>query len=236
MISGDDEHLGTDPGTAIEKVVAVGEEQTVGWFRFWFDDQRWEWSDEVARMHGYAPGEVTPTTELLLAHKHPDDRDRVSNVIVTSVHDHEPFTSSHRIVDTAGREHQVIVVSDSITDDEGAIIGTAGYYIDVTAAVTAQRNHVVDELLPDLVEHRGIIEQAKGMLMMAYGVGADQAFRVLTWRSQATNTKLRTLAAALVSAVTSRPPPPVNWRSAFDHLLLTVHEQIPRQETAGHQG
>ena len=25
----------------------------VGSFRFWFVGQRWEWSDEVARMHGY---------------------------------------------------------------------------------------------------------------------------------------------------------------------------------------
>jgi hypothetical protein len=40
----------------------------VGAFRFWFVGQRWEWSDEVALMHGYEPGSVVPTTELLLSH------------------------------------------------------------------------------------------------------------------------------------------------------------------------
>jgi hypothetical protein len=56
---------------AVARVVGAGTPQTTGSFRFWFADQRWEWSDEVAAMHGYAPDSVTPTTELLLAHKHP---------------------------------------------------------------------------------------------------------------------------------------------------------------------
>ena len=34
--------------------------QRVGAFRFYFDDQRWEWSEQVQRMHGYLPGTVTP--------------------------------------------------------------------------------------------------------------------------------------------------------------------------------
>jgi hypothetical protein len=62
--------------------------QATGNFRFWYDDQRWEWSDKVAAIHGYAPGSMTPTTELLPSHKHPEDRDHVE-----SVHNHEPFCS-----------------------------------------------------------------------------------------------------------------------------------------------
>jgi hypothetical protein len=44
-----------------------------GWYRFYFADERWEWSTQVAQIHGYEPGSVTPTTELVLSHKHPDD-------------------------------------------------------------------------------------------------------------------------------------------------------------------
>jgi hypothetical protein len=44
----------------------TGKYLNVGSFRFWFVGQRWEWSDEVARMHGYEPGSVVPTTKLLL--------------------------------------------------------------------------------------------------------------------------------------------------------------------------
>ena len=47
--------------------------EQVGWFRFYFDSELWEWSPEVQRMHGYEPGSVSPTTELVLSHKHPDD-------------------------------------------------------------------------------------------------------------------------------------------------------------------
>ena len=63
---------------------------------------RWEWSDVVARMHGYEPGTVTPTTELILAHKHPDDRQHVAMLIEQVRRDGRSFSSRHRIVDTGG--------------------------------------------------------------------------------------------------------------------------------------
>jgi hypothetical protein len=54
----------------------------VGGFRYLVRDERWEWSDEVAQMHGYAPGTITPTTELVLAHRHPDDKATVGDLVV----------------------------------------------------------------------------------------------------------------------------------------------------------
>ena len=65
----------------VEQALAGGAPQRVGWFRFYFADQRWEWSEQVQRMHGYEPGTVTPTTELVLSHKHPDDRGQVAATI-----------------------------------------------------------------------------------------------------------------------------------------------------------
>ena len=35
-----------------------------GSFSYHARKDRWEWSDEVAAMHGYEPGAVDPTTEL----------------------------------------------------------------------------------------------------------------------------------------------------------------------------
>lgn len=49
------------------------------------------------------------------------------------------------------------------------------------------------------MEHRGVIEQAKGMLMAAHRCSADEAFDMLRRRSQAENRKLRDLAADLVA-------------------------------------
>lgn len=62
--------------------------------------------------------------------------------------------------------------------------------------------------------------------MAAYGISAEQAFRVLSWRSQETNTKLRSLAEQLVSEVVHLGGWPTQGRTSFDHLLLTVHERV----------
>jgi hypothetical protein len=203
----------------------------VGSFRFWFDGERWEWSDEVARMHGYEPGTVAPTTELMLSHKHPDDREHVRDLLQQALHSGESFSSRHRFVDTAGGVHDAIVVADCIVDESGAVTGTAGYYIDLTStfdeARYESRQEVLDEALPDLFESRAAIEQAKGVMMAVYRVSPDQAFGVLQWRSQETNVKLRTLAKRLIHEVSSMPPMSAAVRSQFDRLLLTVHERIP---------
>ncbi|WP_107657062.1 PAS and ANTAR domain-containing protein [Nocardia suismassiliense] len=231
---------------AVERVVGAGTPLGTGGFRFWFADRRWEWSDELARMHGYRPGEVEPTTELLLAHKHPDDRDRVEAVLVTSVEDDSPFSSSHRIVDTGGGGHQVIVVSQPMHDDAGETIGTTGFYVDITetladghdltpqsaaASDVHSNDHsgdgqgpTFDVMLPELLTARAAIEQAKGVLMVIYGINPEQAFRVLRWRSQETNTKLRVLAERLVAGLYDVPAAEAAMRSRIDHLLLTAHE------------
>lgn len=199
----------------------------VGAFRFWFVGQRWEWSDEVARMHGYEPGSVAPTTELLLSHKHPDDRAHVQELLDQALHSKGSFSSRHRFIDTAGGVHDAIVVADRMSDETGAVVGTAGYYIDLTDAFGETRQEVLDETLPGLFEARAVIEQAKGVLMAIYRVSAEQAFGVLRWRSQETNTKLRALAKQLLTEVATLPPPAADVQSGFDHLLLTVHQRVP---------
>ncbi|MGW5072586.1 PAS and ANTAR domain-containing protein [Rhodococcus sp. NPDC004095] len=198
-----------------------GRLERVGSFRFLFDGERWEWSDAVARMHGYEPGEVTPTTELLLEHKHPDDRDGVAGLLQRVLHDGEPFSSRHRIVDTAGHVRHVVVVGHRIMEGDRPV-GTAGFYVDVTSSVQADTHRTITETLPGLVESRAVIEQAKGALMVVYGIDADRAFDVLTWRSQESNVKLRVIAEQLVEALPGAVDLPAGLRGRFDHLLLTT--------------
>ncbi|WP_050947805.1 PAS and ANTAR domain-containing protein [Mycobacterium xenopi] len=211
----------------------VGENLTVGAFRFWFVGQRWEWSDELARMYGYEPGSVQPTTQLVLSHKHPDDRAHVQELLDQALQSQTSFSSRHRFVDTAGKVHDAIVVADRMLDDNGAVVGTEGYYIDLTGAFDEARDEtrqeVLDEALPELLESRAVIEQAKGMLMAIYRISAEQAFRVLRWRSQETNVKLRALAQQLVTEVTAAVPMPLAVQNRFDHLLLTVHDRVPAE-------
>jgi hypothetical protein len=207
------------------------EKPGVGSFRFWFVGQHWEWSDELARMHGYEPGTVEPTTELLLSHKHPDDRGHVQDLLDRALLSKTSFSSRHRFIDTAGVVHDAIVVADRMSDDSGAVVGTAGYYLDLTATFTENRQSALDEALPDLFEARAIIEQAKGILMAIYRVSPEQAFGVLRWRSQETNTKLRSLAKQIITEISTQPPPSDDIQATFDHLLLTVHQRIPGESS-----
>ncbi len=70
---------GSDTGTdgyvpqPLDKALLGGRPQLVGTFEYRYDTDTWSWSDTVARLHGYEPGTVEPTTELVLSHKHPDD-------------------------------------------------------------------------------------------------------------------------------------------------------------------
>jgi ANTAR domain/PAS fold len=216
---------------APEAVEAAPGYLNVGTVRFWFVGQRWEWSDEVARMHGYEPGTVVPTTKLLLPHRHPDDPAHVQELLDTALLSEESFSSRHRFVDTAGNVHDAIVVADRMLDDSGAVVGSAGYYIDLTDTFDETRHQtrreVLDEALPDLFENRAAIEQAKGVLMYVYRISSEQAFRVLQWRSQETNVKLRALAKQLLDEVATLPSPTPGVQSQFDHVLLTVHERVP---------
>jgi PAS domain S-box-containing protein len=201
--------------TAVDLVIGAGEPQRVGRFGFFVDGQRWEWSDAVARMHGYDPGTVEPTTELLLRHQHPDDRQQVAAVL-DRVLQGEPFSSRHRIIDTAGQTHWVVVVGDRTLDHDGAIVGTSGFYIDVTEALQSDITTVVSEVATS----RARIEQAKGVLMAAYGLSAERAFDILVWRSQETNIKLRDFAARFLGAITGKVPP--TGLSYIDQALLTI--------------
>lgn len=177
-------------------VMAGGDTQITGRFQFFLADQRWVWSDALARMHGYQPGQVQPTTELMLSHKHPDDRATVAEIL-HRVHEGGLFSSRHRMIDANGTTHWVVVVSDHMMDQDGQVIGTQGYYIDVTTGAQSD----LTAAMASVVKSRAIIEQAKGVLMAAYGIDADRAFGILRWRSRETGVKLKDVAAHIIEAL-----------------------------------
>jgi PAS domain S-box-containing protein len=214
-----------DMGVDVERILD-GPAQPVGAFRFYFAGERWEWSPEVAAMHGYKPGTVEVTTQLLLAHKHPDDRQQVQRALFRSLETRTPFSSRHRIIDTAGQVHHVVVISDAMTDAEGTLVGTEGFYIDLTDFRTESDNAELESKVHDFAVHRAVIEQAKGMIMMGYNITDQQAFDVLVWRSQQVNVKVRDLATSIVARTPGALAMTADNRSALDHILLTAHHHI----------
>ena len=212
----------------VEQALAGGEPQRVGWFRFYFADERWEWSPQVQRMHGYEPGTVVPTTKLVLSHKHPDDYGKVAATLDDIRRTSQGFSTRHRIIDVQGRVHHVVVVGDRLYGDDGEVIGTHGFYVDVTPLMREHQDKVTEEVA-EIAEARGAIEQAKGMLMLVYRIDAEAAFELLKWRSQETNVKLRALAEQITTDFLALeyndPLPP---RAEYDRLLLTAHQRVGR--------
>jgi hypothetical protein len=217
---------GGESTESVEETSAASGPQRVGWFRYYFDDDRWEWSPQVEKMHGYLPGSVTPTTEMVLSHKHPDDYRQVADTLGLIRQTRQAFSTRHRIIDVEGRLHHVVVVGDLLHDDDGTVTGTHGFYVDISPSEWARQDQVT-AAVTRITEDRAGIEQAKGMLMLIYAIDELAAFQLLKWRSQETNVKLRQLAEqvaadfVLLSGTETLPP-----RSAYDNLLLTAHLRI----------
>jgi fructose-specific component phosphotransferase system IIB-like protein len=222
-----DELTDLDGQTPVEQALAGGEPQRVGWFRFYFADERWEWSPQVERMHGYEPGQVHPTTDLVLSHKHPDDYGQVAATLDEIRRTAGGFSTRHRIIDTRGDVHHVVVVGDQLFDGNNSVVGTHGFYVDVTPSIREAHDQVVSEAVAEIAEARGGIEQAKGMLMLIYRISADSAFELLKWRSQETNVKLRVLAEQIVEDFLDlRYDEVLPARAVYDRLLLTAHFRV----------
>jgi ANTAR domain/PAS fold len=202
---------------------AISVSGRVGSFRYFRASERWEWSDAVANMYGYAPGRVEPTTALVMSHKHPEDASNVALLIEAVAGLGRPFSSRHRIVDTRGRVHPVLVVGDRLCADDGAVLGSQGFYVDLS---DFDEDRTVDAAIADFTAHRALIEQAKGILMVTYGVSAEQAFDILVWRSQQTNTKLRSLAVQIIDDFTAQVHIPRDLRERANHLVLTAHLRV----------
>ncbi|MDT5094374.1 MAG: hypothetical protein QOH60_3737 [Mycobacterium sp.] len=227
---------GLSEDSRLEQALAGGTPHPTGWFRLYFDDERWEWSPEVERLHGYEPGTAEPTTSMVLSHKHPEDYEQVAATLADIRRTHKPFSTRHRIIDVQGHTHDVIVVAELLHGEGGEVIGTTGFYVDVTFP-PEERETFISEAVAEIADNRAVIEQVKGILMVVYRIDADAAFDLLRWRSQEANIKLRAIAEQLLADFRALDYDEVlPLRSTFDELLLTAHNRVQRTGTGGGPG
>lgn len=91
-------------------------------------------------------------------------------------------------------------------DDAGTVVAIHGLTIDLTRAMAVESGDAGAAALVNAYSSRGTLEQAKGILMGYFNIGAEEAFRRLADQSQHTNTKAAALAANLVAAAESGKP------------------------------
>lgn len=159
----------------------------------------WVWSDEMYAIHGFAPHEVVPTTELFLSHKHPADREKTQGVIDRFLSTGERFACYHRIVDFRSQERHVLVVAEGTTADDGTVVEMTGFMIDLTITRLNDMEPAITEALDEALVHRNDIEMAKGAIMVGFGTDPDEAFAILRVASNRANLKVREIARRIVS-------------------------------------
>jgi hypothetical protein len=149
-------------------------------------------------LHALAPGDVVPTVALVLAHQHPDDRPHVAELLAGTTEAGRAFACTSRLVDFDGRVHDVVLsVSAGPAPDHGRfpLHGTV-VLLDTVVNELARRR--ADAQLEQALESRSVIDQAKGVLMLARGYGPDEAFEALRLASQLRNVRVRALADDVV--------------------------------------
>lgn len=176
-----------------------GDEQSTG--RFTYDVKRdiWTWSPGVFRIHGFEPGEVVPTTDLMCAHVYAEDGEaarHVTDAAETGV----AFSACYRIVDANRDVRQVVAVGRRSRGPDGQVLCLTGVLVDVTEASRRIGSDEMERAIEDFTTHRAVIEQAKGVLVQLLAVDADEAFLLLRHISQHENVKVRDLAESLVDA------------------------------------
>lgn len=169
--------------------------------RYRFDGAVWTWTDEMFAMHGFAPGEVVPSGDLMLAHIDPDEvpgaRVNFKQALLSGL----PYASYHHLVDAGRLRRTVLVTGWGRLDDHGEVVELVGTMTELTDVVHTDAQVEVCAAIAGVTEHRAAIEQAKGMLMLACGLRPDDAFDVLRATSQNGNVKLHDLAERLTATV-----------------------------------
>jgi hypothetical protein len=193
-----------------------------GPFRYDVATERWWWSDDLYRILGFAPGDVVPTTDLLFRHKHPDDAAVATAMILNAFTSGEPFALWLRIIDARLRTRTVVTVGEGRRDEGGELVEVRGYMVDVTGSKRSQTARDIDEAVRRSAESRGSIEQAKGIIMATFGVGADDAFGLLKKSSQNANVKLRDLAQRLLDTFEETRGLGLDARTAVERVLEEV--------------
>lgn len=180
----------------------------------------WDWDDHMFRILGLRPWSVTPTREYLLSCKDPGVRARVSEGLHRVETHGEPFHVTYRVSAADGVDRWVLLVSEPASPTSTRPVPEIiGRYVDLTEDVHHEGDALARQAVIDSAQHRATIEQAVGVLMVAYGLGADQAFEMLRWWSQDGNVKVRDLAVRLTGAASRGTATGPAVRTMFDALL-----------------
>jgi ANTAR domain len=196
----------------------------------------WSWSDAAYEIFGYPAGSVTPSWSLIISHIPAADRAVAQAAYELARTCVGPFSWSHRIhVGDAmrsilmlgetsasdGRNSPAALRSSKQSDHHHGVadLYLAGYVIDLTVLRVEGARGAANDAVQNSAQHRAVIEQAKGVLMLTFGLNADAAFALLVWHSQRSNRKVHAIAADLLAHLHEDGLSGNGLRLAMDRIL-----------------
>lgn len=207
---------------------------------------RWVWDRTLLDVLGYAAEPAPASLSLLLQHVPEQERALVADAFRSATEQTGSVIVSFSLRTANNQVRSVLVVVElmesepsgldlaMVVEVDGLAAGTgpwlAGHLIDLTELRLGAARDAADEAVAESRRHRAVIEQARGMVMLAYRIDADAAFQVLRRVSQHTNTKLRDLAIGVVAAAETLPAGRP-WRDHLDEMFVDSLRRNTLEET-----
>lgn len=216
-------------GNQLEPVFAAmagGTSEPLGWFEYDVLSGSWSWSASLFQMHGFEPGEIVPTTEIFVSHKHPQDRPHTDDVLAAVLETGQPFCCRHRIITSQQQVRTVVTIGRGELGPDGRVCRVFGYFVDITDAGRRASEEDIRDAVEKSAATRAVIEQAKGALMVVQGLTAEDAFAVLRWHSSHGNRKLRDIAAFITEGMPVPLTPDETPTQRISRLLAAVVPQF----------
>ncbi|MCI2238716.1 ANTAR domain-containing protein [Kineococcus sp. TRM81007] len=181
----------------------------------------WRFCPAAREVLHLPPEEDVTTTARLCEHVEPRDALRLRDEVGAAAREGVPFGVLVSFDDGRGGRRWATVTGGPV-EPGGPVRALAGQVADVTGPLLRDVSEVTAVHLRTALESRQVIDQAKGALMLVYGIGADEAFELLRWSSQHRNVKLAALAERVTALCRAGADLPATVRGRLDDVLQTT--------------
>jgi PAS domain S-box-containing protein len=128
------------------------------------------WSDELYRIHGFAPQEFAPSWELFMRYVHPADKERIEKSLHDVLHERKPYDVEHRIFRPDGSERIVHCQLEPTFDESGQAVRAIGTVHDIT-----ERKRAEEKLRASEAELRAVFGAIDDVIFVLDGRGRHLA-------------------------------------------------------------
>jgi len=130
--------------------------------------KRMFWSEETARIYGYAPG-TEPTPDLILQRVHPDDVDLLKSVLEQAGQAGSDFNFEHRLLMPDGSIKHILNLAHGLRDEDGSE-ESIGVIMDIT-----ERKEAEQRLKQQETELRQVVDLAP-QLIAVFGPNRERLY------------------------------------------------------------